>query len=55
MTRLSDDDLDDNEIELILNWRKLTDGQREELRRQIAEEYITPERLRDLVRARVPH
>ena len=36
------DDLDDDETELILNWRQLTDGQREELRRQIEKQYITP-------------
>ena len=36
------DDLHDDETELILNWRKLTDGQREELRRQIEKQYITP-------------
>ena len=35
MTRVTEDDLDDDETELILNWRKLTDGQREELRMQI--------------------
>jgi len=51
---MTDDDLDD-ETELILNWRKLTDGQREELRRQIEEQYITPEKLREVVRAKVPH
>jgi hypothetical protein len=52
---MTDDDLDDDETELILNWRKLTDGQREELRREIEEQYITPEKLRELVRAKVPH
>jgi len=51
---MTDDDLDD-ETELILNWRKLTDGQREELRRQIEEQYITPEKLPEVVRAKVPH
>lgn len=31
------DDLDDDETELILNWRKLTDGQRAALRQQMEE------------------
>lgn len=52
---MTDDDLDDDETELAVNWLKLTDGQREELRRRIATEYITPEILRELVRAKLPH
>jgi hypothetical protein len=52
---MTDDGVDDDETELILNWRKLTDGQREELRRQIEEQYKTPENLREVVRAKVPH
>jgi hypothetical protein len=39
----------------ILNGRKRTDGQRAVLRQQIEEEYITPEKLRELVGAKVPH
>lgn len=46
---------DDDESELIENWHKLTDAQREELRKRIAEEYVTPEILRDLVRAMLAH
>ena len=52
---MTDDDLDDDETELILNWRKLTDGQRAALRQRMEERYITPETLRELVRAMVPH
>ena len=52
---MTDDDLDDYETELILNWRKLSDGQRAALRQQIEQEHITPEKLRELVRSRVPH
>ena len=52
---MTEDDLDDDETELILSWRKLTDRQREELRRQIEERYVTPEELRELVRSKVPH
>ena len=49
------DDLDDDETELILNWRKLTDGQRAALRQQMEERYMTPAELRELVRSKVPH
>ena len=52
---MTEDDLDDDETELILNWRKLTDGQRAALRQQIEAQYVTPEKLRELVRAMVPH
>ena len=50
---MTDDDLD-NETELILNSRKLTNGQRAALR-QIEAQYVTPEKLRELVRAMVRH
>jgi predicted Fe-S protein YdhL (DUF1289 family) len=49
------DDLDDDETEVILNWRKLTDAQRAALREQMEQRYMTPQELRDLVRSKVPH
>ena len=52
---MTHDDVDDDETELILNWRKLTDRQRATLRQQIDAQYVTPEILRELVRAMVPH